>query len=71
MKHTTQYLYNINPSKFSNMPYSQALQFKIDSAKKLIDDLQRVHYTQRDDERLNATYRAISFNYRLLEELSS
>ena len=35
MRHNTQYLFGINPSELENKFYFEALQYKIDAAKKL------------------------------------
>ena len=69
MKYSTQYLYNLKPSQLTTMLYPDALAFKIASARTLIAELLELHYTVRDDQRINAIHKAISFNTKLLEEL--
>jgi len=69
MKYSTQYLYGINSKQLATMLYPEALQFKVDSAKLLICNLLEPHYTLRDDQRIGAVHKAISFNTKLLEEL--
>lgn len=69
MRHTTPYLYDINPSVLSGMLYPNALKYKIEAAKVLRGKLLEPHFSERDDERINAVINAIKFNERLLEEL--
>ena len=70
MTHSTQYLYNIQPTELADMLYPEALQFKIDSAKLLLSQLYEPHFTERDIVHISAVYRAIKFNEALLKELS-
>ena len=70
MTHSTQYLYNIQPTDLATMLYPEALQFKIDSANSLLAKLYEPHFTERDTVRISAVYRAIKFNEALLKELS-
>ena len=65
----TPYLYGVEPSSFASLPYRQALQFKVDAARKLIIKLLKPHYLKRDDYRLNSVISAQKFNQKLLEEL--
>lgn len=67
--HSTAYLYNIEPAILSNMLYSDALKFKVASAKVLLNMLLEPHYSERDDERIMAVQRAVKFNESLLAEL--
>jgi hypothetical protein len=66
---TTQYLYNVSPKEFAELPYHQALQYKIDKAKELIVTLLEPSYQNRDDERIKAVFDAIKWNQKLLQEL--
>jgi len=52
------------------MTYVKALHYRIASAKLLLDDLLTPHYSVRDDERINAVFKAIKFNEALLKELA-
>lgn len=69
MTHSTQYLYNIQPTELAPMLYPEALQFKINSANSLLAKLYEPHFTERDIVRISAVYRAIKFNEALLSEL--
>ena len=69
MKHSTEYLYGIKPFGFSSMQYKEALEFRVANAKLLLARLLAPHYTERDDERINAVFKAIKFNESLLKEL--
>ena len=71
MAHSTQYLYDIEPSELTNLLYPDALKHKLTAARTLIGKLIEPHYSERDDERITAVQRAIRFNLTLLEELSS
>lgn len=66
---STMYLYQVSPKAFQDLPYKQALQFKLLAAKELIRHLLEPHYTERDNERINAVFNAIRWNTSLLEEL--
>ena len=66
---TTQYLYNIQPKILADMTYRKAIEYKLEKGKELVGRLLEPHYSERDDERCNAVYRAQSFNRKLLEEL--
>ena len=66
---TTVYLYNVNPSKFANLPYTDALNYKITAAKQLLTELIKPHYSERDSYRINSVIDAIKHNKQLLEEL--
>ena len=70
MKHTTEYLYGCHLSLFADMPYRQAIEFKLEQAKALIYSLMQSDYTERDDARVKAVFKAIKFNESLLEELN-
>jgi len=66
---TTQYLYGVSPTEFSDLPYSIALQYKIGKASILIEELYEVSHPIRDDIRIHDIHKAIKFNAKLLEEL--
>ena len=68
---TTQYLYGIEPSEFSDLNYVDAIVYKITAAHKLIHHLMYdFHYSDRDDERANKVHSAIKHNEGLLNELN-
>lgn len=69
MDKSTQYLYNIDPSELTNMPYKEALEYKRFCANELVKRLIKPHFTERNDVRLNAVLKARSFNDKLLKEL--
>jgi len=69
MEKDCKYYYNIKDSSIlKNMLYEDALNYKIQEAKKLIKELQIPHYTDRDDHRIDDVLSAISFNQKLLNE---
>ena len=69
MAKSTYYLYDLDPKLLINLSYVEAINLKIDSAKKLIKVLFEPNYMNRDNTRINDVYKAIKFNQALLEEL--
>ena len=69
MAKSTYYLYDLDPKLLINLSYVEAINFKIDSAKKLIKVLFEPSYMDRNNPRINDVYKAIKFNQALLEEL--
>lgn len=69
MTKSTYYLYDLDPKLLIDLSYVEAINLKIDSAKKLIKVLFEPSYMDRDNTRINAVYKAIQFNQALLEEL--
>lgn len=63
------YLYNLEPRVLANMPYKQALEYKIKAASILVSELLIPHYTVRDYVRVTDVFNAIKFNESLLSEL--
>ena len=69
MAKSTYYLYDLDPKLLINLSYVEAINLKIDSAKKLIKVLFEPSYMDRDNTRINDVNKAIKFNHALLEEL--
>ena len=69
MLKSTYYLYDLDPKLLINLSYVEAINLKIDSAKKLIKVLFEPSYMDRDNTRINDVNKAIKFNQALLEEL--
>lgn len=69
MAKSTYYLYDLDPKTLINLSYVEAINLKIDSAKKLIKVLFEPSYMERDNTRINDVNKAIKFNQALLEEL--
>lgn len=69
MAKSTYYLYDLDPKLLSNLSYVEAINLKIDSAKKLIKVLFEPSFMDRNNTRINDVYKAIKFNQALLEEL--
>lgn len=69
MLKSTYYLYDLDPKLLINLSYVEAINLKIDSAKKLIRVLFEPNFMDRNNTRINAVYKAIKFNQALLEEL--
>ena len=69
MAKSTYYLYDLDPKLLIILSYVEAINLKIDSAKKLIKVLFEPSYMNRDNTRINDVYKAIKFNQALLEEL--
>lgn len=67
----TEYLYGFDAKKLENMNYPDAIEFKINSAKKLLDTLTSVDYLHRDNERVNEVLFKIEENKILLREMES
>ena len=70
MAKSTMYLYNLDPHVLADMPYKQALEYKIKAARILISELLIPHYMVRDCVRVEDVFNAIKFNESLLKELS-
>lgn len=66
----TEYLYDVHPKQFAELPYKDALTFKIQAATQLRGALLEADFWTRDDERLNSVIKAIKFNEALLEEIN-
>ena len=66
---TTQYLYGVKPSQFKDMQYKDALEFKLQSAKALIEMLHIPEFGSRDEERIREVFDAIELTEYLLNEL--
>ena len=69
MLKSTYYLYDLDPKLLINLSYVEAINLKIDSAKKLIKVLFEPNFMDRNNTRISAVYKAIKFNQALLEEL--
>ena len=69
MTKSTYYLYDLDPKLLIDLSYVEAINLKIDSAKKLIKVLFEPSYMDRDNTRINDVNKAIKFNQALLEEL--
>ena len=69
MLKSTYYLYDLDPKLLINLSYVEAINLKIDSAKKLIKVLFEPNFMDRNNTRINDVYKAIKFNQALLEEL--
>jgi len=67
---TTKYLYGCDAKDFMHLPYAEALRYKIDKAKELLDSLLEINFMERDTHRVNDILKAIKFNEKLLEELT-
>ena len=65
----TEYLYNIHPTKLMQLNYFDAITLKYNLAKELIAELYEEPMDTRDEDRIFAIHKAISFNKKLLEEL--
>lgn len=66
---SSKYLYNISASEFADMKYIDALHYKINKAKELLNLLVDVSYLERDNARLNDVLKAIQYNEELIEEV--
>ena len=69
MLKSTYYLYDLDPKLLINLSYVEAINLKIDSAKKLIKVLFEPSFMDRNNPRINDVCKAIKFNQALLEEL--
>lgn len=68
--HSTQYLYDCEPTEFMNLTYVDALHYKIDKTEKLITKLLEPYYTERDFTHLRQVQIARNFNQELIKELN-
>lgn len=66
---TTQYLYDIEPTEISDMPYKEALKYKLSNAKELIHTLHMSEFDYRDEERIREVFDAIELTEYLIREL--
>jgi hypothetical protein len=71
MVKSTQYLYDINPKEFEQIPYAKAIEYKITKAKALLSKLVEPDYKNRNEVRINAVQSAIEWNKQLLKELKA
>jgi len=66
----TKYLYDVDVTEFQDMPYKEALVFKLKAAKTLFDELYLIpHFSERNESRVDAVYKALKFNRKLLAEI--
>jgi len=66
---STEYLYDLNPKKLAKLTYKKAIKLKIKQCSKIIDELHIPDYRSRDEERIDAVFKARKFNEALLKEL--
>jgi len=79
MKHTTQYLYGVDPASFKNMSWIEALKYRKELASKLLKKVtgeQAAAFRKGESDKVlelneyqNDLLRAISFNEKLIEEI--
>lgn len=69
MSHSTDYLYDCEPSNFAYMPYTEALEYKIEQANVLLGRLLKPHHSEREHARIQKATKAINHNKELLNEL--
>ena len=65
---TSEYLYGASALEWFYLSYPAALRKKIELANALIDELQKVHWKERDFQRVADIVNAIKFNEMLLKE---
>ena len=65
---TSKYLYGVLPDVWWNLPYSEALNKRVDCGEILLSDLMKIDYMSRDDVRTEKVKTAVEFNKRLLKE---
>ncbi len=65
----TEYLFGIHPSEFRKMNYIDVLYLKLNGASNVLEELLQVHYSKRDDERINDVLKAIEHTRQLIIEL--
>ena len=78
MTHSTQYLYNCKPTEFMNLPYHEALKYKIQKCSNLMEvlrvEIRSLKYDSKEHSEKLSHYllveKAKLFNESLLEELS-
>lgn len=66
---STMYLYGAHPKEFMNLPYKEALEYKLSSASTLLDNLLIPDYMNRDSDHIRKVYDAINFTTQLLNEI--
>ena len=65
---TTRELYDIDVSVIAELQMKLAT-IKIEAGKKLVDKLQLVYHSERDEERLMKVLNAIEWNKKLIKEI--
>ena len=65
----THELYGVSPAIFKDMNYVDVLELKIKAAGKVVTNELKVHYMQRDSEKITKALDAIKFNELLLKEM--
>lgn len=71
MRHSTEYLYGIDPSDIMKMTYKIALQFKLDVGSELYYMLSSEPYKDQDTDRMFYVMKAITHTRKLLDELTN
>lgn len=66
---TTEELYGISPKILASMNYKEALEYKIQGARKLMIKLLEPHFMEQDTHKIRKVGKAIKFNEELLKEL--
>ena len=64
-----EYLYGVKKSTWKNMTYLDALEEKTILAQRVISEILRVSYCERDDARLESCIKAVSHNTKLSQEV--
>lgn len=62
-------LFGVDPKRWKRMAYEDVWNEKLSITKKKLDELQLVHYTERDDPMVNKCLKDISFFEAQLKEL--
>jgi hypothetical protein len=64
----SEYLYGINVNEFLDMPYKQAIEYKLKTGRELHSELYGKEETHEDRVRIFKVYNAIRHNERLIKE---
>ena len=68
--YSTNYLYDCEVSEFENLPYKEALIYKLEASNELFNTLYLdTHFSSRDEERIDAVFKARSHVRKLLAEI--
>ena len=66
-KHSTRYLYGIDPAEFADLPYREALQYRIDAGRRHLDAVTKeLNRAFKDGATSLDTFNALNYKQQLI-----